>query len=139
MNKEARIRRLEENYLVVINSLDETRCPQNWRTNGDKVKASLDLATEEALILAELASLKRSYPHVRGALECLSEANGFASPNLIVDIARQALIASLTYPKYIDNDASGDLDLGEFDNTFNRFSTFLQSAAAIATIKLGLD
>ena len=133
------IRGLEERHLVVINSLDKIRCPQNWTTDPDKVEASLELIIEEAIILAEIARLKQSFPHMTAALECLREAKSVADQHVVESILKQAIVASLRYPKYVDGEADRDLDLGKVDTAFARFATIMQSVGTITRIKLGLD
>ena len=135
MNKEMQIRWLEERHLVVINSLDKIRCPQNWTTDPDKVEASLELIIEEAIILAEIARLKQSFPHMTAALECLREAKSVADQHVVESISKQAIVASLRYSKYVDR----DLDLGKFDTPFARFATILQSIGQIVRIRLEID
>jgi len=139
MDKERAARRLENAHLKIINKLEQVQYPNNWRTSPDKTKASLILIVEEAIILAKIARLKRSYPHMRGALECLYETRGFAEPELVQDISKQAAIASLTYPKYQeDGTPDKNSDIGKFDTSFNRLATFLQSVGQIVRIRLGI-
>lgn len=135
MSKEAQVGRLECAHRLIINQLDQIQQPKNWRTDPDKIEASLELAVEEAIVLAGLARLKQSFPHMTAALECLREAKSVADQHVVESISKQAIVASLRYPKYVD----GDLDLGKFDTPFARFATILQSIGQIVRIRLEID
>ncbi len=139
MSKEAQVGRLECTHRLIINQLDQIQQPQNWRTDPDKIEASLELSVEEAIVLAGIARLKQSFPHMTVALECLREAKSAADQDVVLSIFKQAIIASLRYPRYVDSEADRDLDLGKVDTAFTRFATIMQSVGTIARIRLGLD
>ena len=139
MSKEAQFGLLEDSHRQIIVQLEQIGQPPNWRTNPAKVEASLELTVEEAIILAKIARLEQSFPHMTAALECLREAKSVADQHVVESILKQAIVASLRYPKYVDGEADRDLDLGKVDSAFARFATIMQSVGTITRIKLGLD